>query len=252
MAINIITEKRLKNEIKKIQKERLEFAQAIPDENNKFLFYFLLKGDEKSDYNGGYYIGKIELPKNYPTSPGDFYMLTKNGRFDINHKICLSNTAYHSDTWSPSWDIINMLIGFVSVFNDDTEHGISHIKESSEQRKLYAKESVNYNLLTYPDIFKRFDQFVNKDGIIKTEADKLIVDKTEANKIEYIVDKITTNEIKIKENTKRIIELIDIIRHTTYENYNKTYFDEYLNLLEDNNKNILFNNNIFKYKIKNL
>ena len=46
-------------------------------------------------YLGGYYIGKIELPVDYPAKAGDFYMLTPNGRFDINKKICLTNSSVY-------------------------------------------------------------------------------------------------------------------------------------------------------------
>lgn len=167
MTSSVITEKRLKNEMKELLKNRLEFAQAIQDEDDKFIFYFLLKGDKDSDYNEGYYIGKIMLPHEYPAKPGDFMTLTPNGRFEINKKICLTNSGYHTESWTPTWNIKNMIIGFSSIFNSDFEHGISHIKDTPTNRRKFAKESVDYNNSYYKNIFVRFDQFVNPDGTIK-------------------------------------------------------------------------------------
>ena len=167
MTSSVITEKRLKNEMKELLKNRLEFAQAIQDEDDKFIFYFLLKGDKDSDYNGGYYLGKIMLPHEYPAKPGDFMTLTPNGRFEINKKICLTNSGYHTESWTPTWNIKNMIIGFSSIFNTDLEHGISHIKDTPANRRKFAKESVDYNNSYYKNIFVRFDQFVNSDGTIK-------------------------------------------------------------------------------------
>jgi pentapeptide MXKDX repeat protein len=112
------------------------------------------------------------LPNDYPTNPGDFMMLTPNGRFQINSKICLTNSGYHKESWTPIWNIRNMLKGFISIFNSDVEHGISHIKDSLEQRKNYAHNSIEYNLLNYYEIFRSFDQFVNMNGTIKAEDEQ--------------------------------------------------------------------------------
>jgi ubiquitin-conjugating enzyme E2 J2 len=166
IANDIITEKRLRNELKDLKKNKIDVAQAIQDETNKFIFYFLLKGDPGSDYDGGIYLGKILLPDTYPSKPGDFMMLTPNGRFTINSKICLTNSGYHSDTWTPIWSIRNMILGFVSIFNSDVEHGISHIKDSPHARRNFAANSISYNMTHYKDIFTKFDQFVNSDGTL--------------------------------------------------------------------------------------
>lgn len=120
----LLTATRLKNEIKNLEKDRESYYQVIQDENNQFEFYFLLRGATDTAYKGGYYIGKIVLPKDYPTSPGEFYMLTPSGRFQTNSKICLTNSSYHKESWSPMWNIKNMVIGFVSVFLTDNTSGI--------------------------------------------------------------------------------------------------------------------------------
>lgn len=177
MSISHVTEKRLKQELKDLIKNKLEFAQAIQDDTNRFVFYFLLKGDKDTDYKNGYYIGKIMLPESYPLKPGDFMMLTPSGRFTTNSKICLTNSGYHASNWTPIWSIRNMMIGFSSIFHSDNEHGISHINDTSMNKKKMANESVTFNMIYYKDIFLRFNQFINDDGTIKN------VDNIPANKI---------------------------------------------------------------------
>lgn len=171
MSLTSLTQKRIKGELKNLKKARMDNIQVIQDENDMFTFYFLLKGIKKSDYEGGYYMGKIILPNDYPNSPVDYKMLTPSGRFMINSSICLTNSKYHKEQWTPSWNLENMTVGFISIFNDDSEHGISHIRDTSENRKLLAKDSINYNMKHYGTIFKCFDQFVHSDGTIKTDEE---------------------------------------------------------------------------------
>lgn len=172
-----IIEKRLRNEVKDLKKHKLEFAQAIQDETNKFIFYFLLVGDKEDPkskaktghYEGGYYLGKIMLPPNYPEKPGDFMMLTPNGRFEIGKKICLTNSGYHTESWTPAWSIRNMLLGFASIFYVDLDTGISHIKMDKLQRQELAKNSIKFNIDQYKDIFVKFDQFIEENGNVKQQ-----------------------------------------------------------------------------------
>jgi ubiquitin-conjugating enzyme E2 J2 len=175
---NAITIRRLKGEIKKLNKNRESYYQVVQDKVDPLLFYFLLRGDESSDYKGGYYIGKITLPETYPLNPGDIYMLTPSGRFKVDSKICLTNSGYHKDMWSPMWNIQNMVIGFTSVFLSDDTKGISHIRETPELRIQKAQNSINYNMAHNREIFMMFDQFVNPDGTVKSseEVDKYICD----------------------------------------------------------------------------
>lgn len=171
--MEVATAKRLKNEMKLLNKNKSEFYQVIQDEQDPLTFYFLLKGDPDSVYNGGYYIGKIMIPKTYPQKAGDYMMLTPSGRFEINKKICLSNSGYHPESWSPCWTLQSMMMGFLSIFLDDNDSGIAHIKESAEKRLYYTQTSIEFNSVNYFDIFTKFDQFVNPDGTIKSKEEQL-------------------------------------------------------------------------------
>jgi ubiquitin-conjugating enzyme E2 J2 len=172
VKLSTLAEKRLHNEIKDLIKNKSDCVQAIQDETNKLIFYFLLRGDKDSDFKGGYYIGKIILHPDYPNKPGDFMMLTPNGRFSTDRKICLSNTGYHSESWNPLWSIRNSLLGIYSIWMDDKENGISHIHDSPATRRKYASDSMAYNLKHYKEVICKFDQFIREDGTIKTEEEQ--------------------------------------------------------------------------------
>jgi len=168
-ASKVLTIRRLKGELKNLEKNREAYYQVVQDKKDQLRFYFLLRGDNDSIYKGGHYIGKIVLPDSYPTNPGDFYMLTPSGRFRTETKICLTNSGYHKDMWSPMWNIKNMVIGFVSVFLSDDTKGISHIKDSPSERKQMAINSMKYNMTHYKDICMLFDQFVKPNGTLRTD-----------------------------------------------------------------------------------
>ena len=64
-------------------------------------WYFLIFGLEDEQYIGGYYIGKLEFPIEYPWKPPSIMLLTESGRFIPNDKICMSITNWHPETWNP-------------------------------------------------------------------------------------------------------------------------------------------------------
>lgn len=166
-----LTLKRIMGDIKKLDKEPLEFADAFPDEKNMLIWYFLLKGS--GEYNGGWYIGKILHNKDYPNKPPDIQFITPSGRYETGRNICLSFTAYHPEKWSPMWNIQTLLIGLSSNMNDDqqTEQGIGYMKNTPEERKIYAEKSIEYNLKHHEQIFKNFKHLINPDGTPKTEEE---------------------------------------------------------------------------------
>jgi ubiquitin-conjugating enzyme E2 J2 len=197
-ALSRLFLKRIQGDVKDLDRNRMEFVQGIQDENNIKLFYFMLRPRE-SPYIGGLFIGKIELPDDYPKTPGSFYMLTPNGRFAINSKICLTNSSYHRESWTPIWSIRNMIVGISSIFVADDTNGISHIKDTKEQRERYSQESIEYNLIHYGDIFKRFNFYINSDGTIKSDDEVLTIINT--NKV-----KLTTPVSEQKPEPEQVSE----------------------------------------------
>lgn len=209
MSINTLTDKRLRGELRDLAKNKLEFAQAIQDESDKLLFYFLLKGDKDGDFVNGYYIGKIILPKDYPDSPADFMMLTPNGKFTNDKKICMSNSGFHKESWTPIWNIRNMLVGLYSFFYDDNSHGISHIKDTPENRRTMACDSHDFNIKYYFDVYIKFDQFINLDGSIKTNHVPDLIKQT-VNAKQVVEAEKVVEVVKVVE-AKQVVEVVNAI-----------------------------------------
>ena len=159
--LNKSTLKRLKQDMKLLKKYPSKYIHAIPDESNILVWYFLIIGPDDSQYKDGHFIGKIMHHKEYPQKPPDYMMLTPNGRFLTDKKICITNSGYHSDLWSPSWSITALLQGFLSVFLADDDNGISHIKQTKEQRHSHSIKSIDFNEDNYKKIYDRFSTFIN-------------------------------------------------------------------------------------------
>jgi ubiquitin-conjugating enzyme E2 J2 len=202
-TLSNFTLKRFEGDIKLLKKDPLEFIDASPSEN-VLTWHFLIRGQSGSHYENGWYIGEINFPEDYPQKPPNFMMLTPNGRFTAGKKICMTNTGYHSDQWSPMWNMHAILMGFCSIMLEDVDSGISHIKMSKSERKQFADDSVEYNLSKHSDIFKRFTRFVNPDGTPKTNeeldaANKLFKDEQIAEE----KAKIEKKERKKKEKKEK-------------------------------------------------
>jgi ubiquitin-protein ligase len=213
-------------DLRLLKNDPLEYIEAIPDETNILVWYFLVKGPEFSDFKDGYYLGKIMHSPEYPFKAPDFMMLTPNGRFTNNKKICLSNSSYHSNEWSAMWNIKSILTGFLSIMLDDVENGISHIHDSKQSREIMAKNSVEYNKENHMDIFKRFTRFINDDcSIVQTNTNNNVNDNTNNN-----VNNNTNNNVNDNTNNN--------VNNNTNNNVN----DNTNNNINDNTNNNVNNN----------
>ena len=137
--------KRLMSFITYCEKNPSEYYDARPDPSNINIWFVKIK-NLSDEYATGEYIMKIHFTEEYPFKPPDYYMMTPSGRFEINRKICFSNSGYHSESWSPLWGIHQIIMGMISFFYERTSNGISHISStSSETRANFALDSVEYN-----------------------------------------------------------------------------------------------------------
>ena len=67
-------------------------------------------------------------------------MVTENGRFKPNAKICLSISDYHPESWNPVWPVKSIIIGLISFMTTDLDT-VGSIKMAPEQVKAIAKKS---------------------------------------------------------------------------------------------------------------
>lgn len=156
---NIIQKKRFANEKKMLEQEPLHYSTAFPNDENPLIWYFIIIGQEDTDYYGGKYIGKITHSNKYPVEPPAYEMLTPNGRFEILKDICLTNSKFHKGEWSSTWNIKTILIAFNSILYADDTTGISHIKRTKEERIKLAQDSDEYNKKNHTQIYEKFMTF---------------------------------------------------------------------------------------------
>jgi len=95
--------KRILQEVKEMQSNPSPDFMALPLEEDIFEWQFAILGPRDSEFEGGIYHGRIQLPSDYPFKPPSFMLLTPSGRFEIQKKICLSISNYHPEHWQPSW-----------------------------------------------------------------------------------------------------------------------------------------------------
>jgi ubiquitin-protein ligase len=156
-----ITIKRINGDFKAFAKAAPETFDIHPNPENILEIYFLMFGLKGSLYEGGQYIGKIVHSPEYPRKAPDYYMLTPSGRFDINKKICLTNSGFHQADWAPAaWNLVSILEGFSSVFHSEFKEdkvGISHLMNISDENiKMKANESIEYNMAHHKELYSNF------------------------------------------------------------------------------------------------
>jgi ubiquitin-conjugating enzyme E2 J2 len=136
---------RLQREFAMLQKEPVELLIARPTEKDIFVWHYVLQGPSGTPFQGGVYHGQLLFPKTYPMAPPGVVMLTPSGRFEPGHRICMSMTDYHPESWNPAWNVRAILLGLVSFLVDKEVTAGSIVTDDETKRRL-AKESAGYNL----------------------------------------------------------------------------------------------------------
>ena len=160
-----IRTKRILSFVSYLHENPSEYYEACPSEDNISIWYAKVK-NLSDEYKGGEYLLKIKFPEEYPFKAPDYEVLTPSGRFEINSKLCFSNTGFHGETWSAMWGIDQILMGLVSYFYERKSQGIGHIATTTvADRTKFAKDSVSYNQRKHNDILLALKEFT--DGDIK-------------------------------------------------------------------------------------
>lgn len=131
---------RLQKELRALAKEKPDFVTARPMDENMLVWHFLLYGPAESPYAGGCYHGALTFPKEYPFSPPSIRMITPNGRFKPNAKICMNYSDFHPETWSPMWSVSTVLHGLLA-FMLDSSPAVGVIQTTSAEKRALAAAS---------------------------------------------------------------------------------------------------------------
>lgn len=135
--------KRLMKEAQELR-EPTELYYTQPLEDNLFEWHFTIRGPEDTDFDGGLYHGRIILPPEYPMKPPNVILLTPNGRFETNKKICLSISGHHPESWQPSWSIRTALLAIIGFMPTHGGGAIGSLDYPSEERKSLARRSSDW------------------------------------------------------------------------------------------------------------
>ncbi|THH33848.1 hypothetical protein EUX98_g327 [Antrodiella citrinella] len=108
--------KRIMQEARELSNDPSTDYSAAPLEDDIFEWHCTLRGPSGTEFEGGLYHFRILLPSEYPFRAPSLMMLTPNGRFELNTKICISFTSYHEELWQPAWGVRTAIIGLQGFF----------------------------------------------------------------------------------------------------------------------------------------
>ncbi|KAK4773155.1 hypothetical protein SAY87_028174 [Trapa incisa] len=133
--------KRILQEVKEMQSNPSDDFMSLPLEENIFEWQFAIKGPRDSEFDGGIYHGRIQLPSEYPFKPPSFMLLTPNGRFETQTKICLSISNHHPEHWQPSWSVQSALVALIAFMPTEPNGALGSLDYKKEERRTLAIKS---------------------------------------------------------------------------------------------------------------
>ncbi|CCD73701.1 UBC core domain-containing protein [Caenorhabditis elegans] len=140
--------RRLQKDYAKLMQDPVDGIKALPNEDNILEWHYCLRGSPDTPFYGGYYWGKVIFKENFPWSPPAITMITPNGRFQTNTRLCLSISDYHPESWNPGWTVSAILIGLHSFMNENSPAAGS-IAGTPQDQRMYAAASKEFNVKVY-------------------------------------------------------------------------------------------------------
>ncbi|KAL9240250.1 hypothetical protein vseg_014492 [Gypsophila vaccaria] len=133
--------KRILQEVKEMQNHPSHDFLSLPLEENIFEWQFAIRGPSDTEFEGGIYHGRIQLPVEYPLKPPSFLLLTPNGRFETQTKICLSISNHHPEHWQPSWSVRTALVALIAFMPTPPNGALGSLDYNKEERRKLAIKS---------------------------------------------------------------------------------------------------------------
>ncbi|XP_076472231.1 ubiquitin-conjugating enzyme E2 J2-like isoform X1 [Babylonia areolata] len=162
--VNARATARLKLDYTRIIKDPVPYVQAAPLPSNILEWHYIMLGPEDSPYEGGIYHGKLIFPQEFPFKPPSIYMITPNGRFKCNVRLCLSISDFHPDTWNPAWSVSTILTGLLSFMLENTPTLGSMETSTATKRQLAAQSGpFNLNDKIFCELFSEVAEDIRKE-----------------------------------------------------------------------------------------
>ena len=156
---------------KKLSKEHKALCVSPPDfiplvhvnEKNVCDWHFVIQGPPDSPYDGGFYVGRVRFPDDYPFKPPSLSMVTPSGRFEVNVRLCLSMSDFHPEAWTPGWSVATILTGMLSFMLENAETTGS-VRTTDDEKKRLAADSLRWNMenATVKRMFPTLPQLAEK------------------------------------------------------------------------------------------
>ena len=176
--------KRLQTELKNFKLNPSTNVDASPSEDDILKWYYIIDGPVDTPYEGGEYYGYVTFPKEYPFKAPHIAMSTPNGRFETNSNICMSMTAWHPESWQPSWQCATILQGLASFMAEESS-AVATIKKTKKERETFAKNSREWNLKNFKQFANLFPERYAKAKKYVENGGKLPTTEEEKNKDSY-------------------------------------------------------------------
>lgn len=186
-------QKRLTKEYKAIQSNPPPYVVAKPNDSNILEWHYIITGPPETPFDGGQYHGILRFPQDYPFKPPSIQMITPNGRFACNTRLCLLMSDYHPDTWNPAWSVATILTGLLSFMTGGETTTGSILTSDSVKRKL-AKSSKKWNATQNVKFSQQFEE-LKRENLLEVKKQE----ELEALNLREEVVKLAEQPLNLKE-----------------------------------------------------
>jgi ubiquitin-conjugating enzyme E2 J2 len=170
---------RLQKEFRALCKEPVPHVLARPSPTDILEWHYVLEGSKNTPFEGGVYHGKVKFPPEYPYKPPGISMITPNGRFATQKRICMSMSDFHPETWNPMWSVSSILTGLLSFMMDNTPTTGS-VSTSDEEKQRLAQNSLAFNCKSA--VFRKmFPEYVEKHLERQRAAEQVVAEQANQN-----------------------------------------------------------------------
>ncbi|XP_014257046.1 ubiquitin-conjugating enzyme E2 J2 [Cimex lectularius] len=168
---------RLKQDYLRLKRDPVPYVVAEPNPSNILEWHYVVFGPKNSPYEGGMYHGKLLFPREFPFKPPSIYMITPNGRFRPNTRLCLSISDFHPDTWNPAWSVSTILTGLLSFMLEQSPT-LGSIETTEDEKRQHAYRSLSINLKDpqfcdqFPSLLPDIKKELERRELLEEEARK--------------------------------------------------------------------------------